>query len=403
MTELVRDSLDHCVKCTICESFCPFSRATPLFPGPKYVGPQAERYRLAGTSPDISLDYCSGCGICTQVCPQGVRIAEINSQARARLWEERGIPLRNQLLGRPTVLGRLGTPVAPLANWTLGNRLLRRVGERLLGVHRQAPLPRFAGRTFQRWARRHVSPPAERTVLYFHACGTNYYEPAVGQMTVEVLEHNGFHVVVPPQDCCGLPLQSNGNFSAARAYVRRLVAHFAPYALDGCAIVSNSTSCGLMLKREASEILGVEDDELQVVSGSMFDLCEFLLLLHERGELRTDFGPLELTVPYFAPCQQQGHGIGKPALDLLSLIPGLRVIELDADCCGVAGTYGLKKEKYEISMAVGSELFRQVRETEPDLAACDSETCRWQIEHGSGVHAVHPVELLHRAYGLGAA
>jgi glycerol-3-phosphate dehydrogenase subunit C len=403
MTELVRDSLDHCVKCTICESFCPFSRATPLFPGPKYVGPQAERYRLAGTSPDISLDYCSGCGICTRVCPQGVRIAEINSQARARLWEERGIPLRNQLLGRPTVLGRLGTPVAPLANWTLGNRLLRRVGERLLGVHRQAPLPRFAGRTFQRWARRHVSPAAERTVLYFHACGTNYYEPAVGQMTVEVLEHNGFHVVVPPQDCCGLPLQSNGNFPAARAYVRRLVAHFAPYARDGCAIVSNSTSCGLMLKREASEILGVEDDDLQVVSGSMFDLCEFLLLLHERGELGTDFGPLELTVPYFAPCQQQGHGIGKPALDLLSLIPGLRVIELDADCCGVAGTYGLKKEKYEISMAVGSELFRQVRETEPDLAACDSETCRWQIEHGSGVHAVHPVELLHRAYGLGAA
>ena len=75
MSELVRDSLDHCVKCTICESFCPYSRATPLFPGPKYVGPQAERFRRTGVSPDVSLDYCSGCGICTQVCPQGVKIA----------------------------------------------------------------------------------------------------------------------------------------------------------------------------------------------------------------------------------------------------------------------------------------------------------------------------------------
>jgi glycerol-3-phosphate dehydrogenase subunit C len=204
MTELVRDSLDHCVKCTICETFCPFSQATPLFPGPKYVGPQAERYRVGGASPDISVDYCSGCGICTQVCPQGVKIAEINSQARARLWEERGIPLGNQLMARPSVLGRLGTPVAPLANWTLRSRLLRRVGERVLGVHRNAVLPRFAGRTFQRWAKRHVSPAAEKTVVYFHACGTNYYEPAVGRMTVEVLEHNGFHVVIPPQDCCGL-------------------------------------------------------------------------------------------------------------------------------------------------------------------------------------------------------
>jgi glycerol-3-phosphate dehydrogenase subunit C len=403
VTELVRDSLDHCVKCTICETFCPVARATPLFPGPKYVGPQAERYRHAGISPDSSLDYCSGCGICTQVCPQGVRIAEINSRARAQLWENRGIPLRNQLIARPTVLGRLGSPTAPLANWTLRNRLFRRVVESVLGVHRDAPLPRFAGRTFQHWSKRHVSPPAERTVVYFHACGTNYYEPAVGRMTVEVLEHNGFHVVVPPQDCCGLPHQSNGNFRDARAYVRRLAARLAPYAREGCAIVSNSTSCGLMLKREAREILDVEDEDLHVVSEAMFDLCEFLLLLHEDGVLRTDFQPLALTVPYHAPCQQQGHGIGKPALDLLALIPELRAIELDADCCGVAGTYGLKKEKYEIAMAVGDGLFRQIQESEPDLAACDSETCRWQIEHGSRVHAVHPVELLHRAYGLAAA
>jgi glycerol-3-phosphate dehydrogenase subunit C len=403
MTELVRDSLDHCVKCTICESFCPYSKATPLFPGPKYVGPQAERFRRTGISPDASVDYCSGCGICTQVCPQGVKIAEINSQARAHLWEDRGIPFRNQLIARPSVIGRLGTPVAPLANWTLGNRALRYLGERLLGIHRHAAVPRYAGRTFQRWARRHVSPPAERTIVYFHNCGTNFYEPAVGRMTVEVLEHNGFNVLIPPQDCCGLPLQSNGNFPAARSYVRRLAASLAPYARDGCAIVANSTSCGLMLKREAREILEVEDDDLVVVSEAMYDLCEFLLLLHERGELKTDFKPLELTVPYHAPCQQQGHGIGKPALDLFALVPGLRAIELDADCCGISGTYGFKKEKYEISMTVGERLFGELRESKGDLAACDSETCRWQIEHATGMHAVHPVEVLHRAYGLAEA
>ena len=66
---LMRDSLDHCVKCTICETFCPVSNVTPLFPGPKYAGPQAERFRVADEpSTDASVDYCSGCGICTQVC-----------------------------------------------------------------------------------------------------------------------------------------------------------------------------------------------------------------------------------------------------------------------------------------------------------------------------------------------
>jgi glycerol-3-phosphate dehydrogenase subunit C len=400
MSGVVRASLDHCVKCTICETYCPYSQVTPLFPGPKYVGPQAERYRDGTLSPDASVDYCSGCGICTQVCPQGVKIAELNAKARADLWEERGIPLRNQLIARPSVIGRLGTPLAPVANWAIGNRVLRRLLERTIGIHRSAPMPRFAGRTFQRWARRHTGPAVQKSVVYFHACSTNYYEPRLGEIVVSVLEHNGYRVIVPPQDCCGLPLQSNGAFGPARAYVRRLAAQLAPHAREGSAIVANSTSCGLMLKREAREILDVEDEDVRLVGEHTYDICEFLLMLHERGELRTDFGPLPLTVPYHAPCQLRGHGIGTPALDLLALVPELCLVELDVDCCGIAGTYGLKKEKYGISMAVGERLFREIRDADPELTACDSETCRWQIAHGTGVAAVHPVELLHRAYGL---
>jgi glycerol-3-phosphate dehydrogenase subunit C len=399
--ELMRGSLDHCVKCTICETFCPVSNVTPLFPGPKYVGPQAERFRVPEeSSPDSSLDYCSGCGVCTQVCPQGVHVAEINAQARAKLRERTGIPLRDRIIARPTVGGRLARPVAPLANAALASRPLRRLAERVLGIHQEAPLPRFAGSTFQRWARRHPAPADARPVAFFHGCGTNYYEPRLGEMTVALLERNGFAVEVPRQDCCGLPLQSNGMFDHARRYVRRLARALAPYARDGVDIVATSTSCSLMLKREAREILELDDPEVELVSQRVFDVCEYLSSLHDRGALDTGFGPLPLTVTYHAPCQQQGHGIGKPALDLLSLVPELRTIDLDATCCGIAGTYGLKREKYAIAMDVGANLFAQVRAERPDLVVCDSETCRWQIEHGTGVHAVHPVELLHRAAGL---
>ena len=400
--ELMRGSLDHCVKCTICETQCPFSNATPLFPGPKYVGPQAERFRVAGEpSPDASVDYCSSCGICTQVCPQGVHIAEINTQAKAELRKVTGVPLRDQLLARPTVAGRLGTPVAPLANWTLANKTLRRIGEATIGLHRDAPMPKFAGRTFQTWARAHERPAANRRVAYFHGCGANYYEPRLAEMTVALLEHNGYAVEVPKQDCCGLPAQSNGLFDDARGYVRRLVAKLVPYAREGVDIVATSTSCCLMLKREAREILGMEDDpDLRLVSSRIFDICEYLVAMHERGELKTDFAPIRETVTYHAPCQQRGHGIGKPAMDLFALIPELTAVELDAACCGVAGTYGLKKEKYAISMKVGSELFGQIAAAPPGLNACDSETCRWQIQHATGVRSVHPVELLHRAAGL---
>ena len=400
LRELMRDSLDHCVKCTICETHCPFAAATPLFPGPKYVGPQGERYRVAGASPDHSLDYCSGCGICTQVCPQGVKIAEINTQARAALKAEQGVSLRDRLIARPTLAGRLGTPVAPLANAVTENPAARWLLERTLGIHRRAPLPRWAGHTFQGWARRHRPAAAARSVVYFHGCGGNYYEPGVARMAMEVLEHNGFHVIVPRQGCCGLPLQSNGLFPAARSYVRRLTRRLWPYARAGYDIVATSTSCSLMLKREAREILGLEDARLRAVGERTYDICEYLLALHERGELRTDFRALPLTVPYHAPCQLRGHGIGKPALELFDLVPELRAVDLDAECCGVAGTYGLKREKYDIAMRVGDGLFRQIRESGSEIAACDSETCRWQIAKATGAELVHPVALLHRAYGL---
>jgi glycerol-3-phosphate dehydrogenase subunit C len=400
--ELLRGSLDHCVKCTICETACPVSNVTPLFPGPKYVGPQAERYR-ADDEPSVewSVDYCSGCGICTQVCPQGVKIAEINALARHKLKQQRSVPLRDRLIARPTVLGRLGTPVAGLANASLRSRPLRAAVERTLGVHRDAPVPEFAGRTFRSWARRHESPRRIRKLVYFHGCGTEYYEPDVGEKTVAVLEHNGFQVEIPKQGCCGLPLQSNGLFDDARKYVLRLARSLAPHARGGALIVGNATSCTLMLKREAREILGLADDpDLKLVSERTYDVCELLLELHDRGELKTEMRPVDETVAYHAPCQQQGHWIGKPALDLLALIPGLEVQELDARCCGIAGTYGLKREKYEIAMATGADLFRQIGDSGAGLVACDSETCRWQIEHGTRLPSAHPIELLHRAYGL---
>ncbi len=87
----------------------------------------------------------------------------------------------------------------------------------------------------------------------------------------------------------------------------------------------------------------------------------------------------------------------------VGLIPGLRVVESGADCCGIAGTYGLKAEKYEVARAVGKGLFEMVLATNRELAACDTETCRWQITGATGVPTVHPISLVHRAYGLEGA
>jgi glycerol-3-phosphate dehydrogenase subunit C len=422
MEEAVGLSADECLKCNICNTVCPVARVTDRFPGPKYVGPQAQRFRTASPlpvaiqgrrqrSPDITVDWCSGCGWCTTACPAGVKIAEINNRARAAMRSGRRPRFRDWLLGQTDLLGRLGAPVAPLANLVLGSRLLRAIGELTIGIHRRAPLPHYAGGTFRaRWRGRggrvgdsteEPLPPPDRAVVYFHGCAANYYEPNVADAAIAVLKRNGYEVIAPPQVCCGLPLISNGLYDAARARARTNLAVLADYARRGYRIVGTSTSCTHTLKAEYREMLDLRDDDAQVVANATWDICELLLDLHEEGRLDTAFGPLDEDLPYHAPCQLRSHGIGLPALDLFALVPGLRAIDLDHDCCGVAGTYGLKREKYDVAMAVGADLFRRIEASGARQTACDSETCRWQIAAATGTPVRHPVEILAAAYAAG--
>ncbi|MCI0521739.1 MAG: anaerobic glycerol-3-phosphate dehydrogenase subunit C [Chloroflexi bacterium] len=403
----VEMSLDQCIKCNICTTACPVSAVTDLFPGPKYAAPQAGRFRAPGQpTPDHSVDYCSGCRVCNMVCPTGVRIAEMNARARAVLVEQGKTPpllrLRNNLIARAGLLGQAAQPVAPLANAALSSKPLRVAMEKTLHIHRDAPLPPFASQRFTAWFKRRPRPdaPLTRQAAYFHGCSTEYYEPRIGRAVVRVLEHNGFEVLIPRQNCCGLPLLSNGEFPAARKYHEGNLRGLLPYAQQGIPIVGASTSCTLTLKEEAPELLDMHGEDARLVAEGVFDLNEFLLNLWEAGELRTDFRPLPMRLPYHPPCQYRAHRLGKLAIELLSLIPGLRLEDSHAACCGIAGTYGYKEEKYPISMQVGKPLFEFVSAAESPFAVCDSETCRWQITHATGKPAVHPVELLAVAYGF---
>ncbi len=402
----VEQTLDQCIKCNICTTACPVSAVTDLFPGPKYEAPQAGRFRNPGEpTPDRSVDYCSGCRVCNMICPTGVKIAEINARARAVLVEQNRQPIlrrvRNNIIARAELVGKIAGPIAPLANFALNLKPARWIAEATLGIHRQAPFPTFQRQRFTAWFRRHPRPAhATRQVVYFHGCATQYYEPRIGRAAIHVLEANGFEVILPPQNCCGLPLLSNGEFPAARRYHTSNVRHLVEYARRGLRIVGTSTSCTLTLKEEAPELLDMYDEDTQLVAQQTYDLNEFLINLLEEGTLKTDFKPISLKLGYHIPCQYRAHRLGNPGLELLQLIPDLEVVNSQAACCGIAGTYGYKAEKYPIAMQVGKPLFDFIDQVGGPLVICDSETCRWQITHATGLPAIHPVELLAAAYGF---
>jgi glycerol-3-phosphate dehydrogenase subunit C len=339
------------------------------------------------------------------VCPTGVKIAEINARARAEMVSQGRVPpmlrLRNNLVARAELLGKVAQPVAPLANFALNLKTARLAAQAVLSIHHQAPLPPFSRQRFTTWFRKHPKPSnLQRKVVYFHGCSTQYYEPRVGRAAVHVLEANGFEVIVPPQNCCGLPLLSNGEFPAARKYHQSNVNDLVEYARQDIPIVGTSTSCTLTLKEEAPELLDMHDEDTRLVAEHTYDFNEFLLTLLDEGTLKLNLRPLTLTLPYHIPCQYRAHRLGKPGIEVLTLIPGLQAIDSQAACCGIAGTYGYKKEKYEIAMQVGEPLFEFIKEHDSPFVICDSETCRWQITHATGKPAVHPVELLALSYGF---
>jgi glycerol-3-phosphate dehydrogenase subunit C len=285
------------------------------------------------------------------------------------------------------------------------NPVSRFMAEKVMGIAREAPLPTWStAGTFGDWIKRTRAQrlKSARKVVYYHGCATMYYEPFIGKAAVMVFEHNGYEVIVPEQNCCGLPLLSNGEFDAARSYHHGNVGKLAGFARAGLPIVGTSTSCTLTLKEEAPELLDYHDEAANELKMATYDIFEWLRDLHDAGELRTDFHPLPMKLPYHAPCQQRAHRVGKPALELMVLIPGLDIAELHARCCGIAGTYGYKIEKYQIAMDVGAELFDFVAAQGEDVeyTACDSETCRWQLEHGVDLPSRHPIEILAAAYGL---
>ena len=258
------------------------------------------------------------------------------------------------------------------------------------------------GYTFEGWFKKHTPQPQGGTqgqVIFFHGCAGEYFEVATSIQSVQVLEHLGFEVLVPHHGCCGLALQSNGLYADARRYVDKLTKQLRSVNRNA-PIVTASGSCGGMLKHEAAEIAGVKSERLEDVSHRVYDISEFLLDLYDRGELDLNFTPLNMTVPYHAPCQLKGAGMGMPAIELMGLIPGVTVVESEQPCCGIAGTYGLKKEKYDIAQAVGQPVFDFIKRENPDFAVCDTETCRWQIRGGTGAQVEHPIWLLNKAYGL---
>ena len=341
------------------------------------------------------LDLCLECKACKSECPLGVDMASLKTEALAAHHEQHGVPLRSRMFGSVRALNRAGSAAAPLANLIGGARPARLLAQRWLGVAAARPLPPFHRENLARWHARRapVARGSHGELVFLADSFTSYTEPSAARAAIELLEAAGWTVRLETAACCGRASLSKGLVGQARDRAGKLVDRVAGRG----PVVGVEPSCLLTLRDEYPAILP-GDARAQAVAAAAALPEELLLQAIADGRLA--LRPMAGTrILFHGHCHQKAVTGTAATVALLRAIPGAEVTEVDAGCCGMAGSFGFEAEHYDLSMRIGElRLFPAVRaEPATTVIAASGVSCRQQIAHGTGRAARHPLEIVRSA------
>ena len=390
-------NFEECMKCTVCTAYCPVLQVNPLYPGPKQAGPDGERLRLKDPYFfNYALKYCLNCKRCEVACPSGVKVADLIQSARIK-YDTHPLKLRDQMLASTDFMGKLARPFAPIVNGVTGLGITKTVLDATLAIDHRRTFPKYSGRSFEGWLKRHSKEQArfQEQVAYFHGCYVNYNYPQLGKDLVKVLNALGVGVqLLDKEKCCGIAMITNGMAREAAKHATHNVEVLGKAVAQGLKVVTTSSTCTLTIRDEYPELLKVDN---AAVRDSLLMATRFIYEKLENGatlKFRADY---HKKIAYHTPCHLEKLGWGVFSERLLRMIPGVEFTLLNSNCCGISGTYGFKKENYESSQAIGQPLFDQIKTVNPDVVACDCETCKWQIEMSTGYPVMNPISILAEA------
>ena len=389
-------TFEQCMKCTVCTVYCPVVAVNPDYPGPKQAGPDGERYRLKDPLfYDEALDLCLNCKRCEVACPSNVKIGDIIQAARLK-YSTKKPKFRDYILANTDIMGGLATTMAPVVNFTLGLSPVKAVMDGVLGVDHHRTFPKYAGQKFETWFKRHAASKQtefDKKVSYFHGCYANYNYPKLAKDLVKILNAVGYGVnLLEKEKCCGVALISNGFKDQAQSQAELNLSSIRKAVGRGEPVLTTSSTCTFTMRDEYEHILGLDNSD---VRDSIMLATKFLYTLIDEGRISLAFKEdYKIRIAYHTPCHMEKLGWAIYSTSLLRMIPGVDFLMLDSQCCGIAGTYGFKKEHYQDSQKIGESLFRQIQDSNVDLVATDCETCKWQIEMSAGVTVENPISII---------
>ena len=368
----------------------------PDYPGPKQAGPDGERYRLKNPMfYDDALDLCLNCKRCEVACPSNVKIGDLIQSARLK-YSTKKPKLRDFMLANTDMLGSMATTMAPIVNFTLGLKPVKSVMEGVLAIDHHRTFPKYSGQKFETWFKRHaLKKQAEysKHVSYFHGCYANYNYPKLAKDFVKIMNALGYGVnLLEKEKCCGVALISNGFKEKAMKQAELNLGSIRKAVQREEPVLTTSSTCTFTMRDEYAHILEIDNSD---VRDSIALATKFIYELVDAGKAKLVFKEdYKKRIAYHTPCHMEKLGWAVYSTSLLRMIPGVDFNMLDSQCCGIAGTYGFKKEHYKDSQKIGESLFRQITDLNVDMVATDCETCKWQIEMSAKVQVENPISII---------
>ena len=410
---------DICHGCRRCVSLC------DAFPTLFDLVDESETMEVDGIDKNDYMkvvDQCFMCDLCAETkCPYlpphewEVDFPHLMLRAKHYKYKQGDTRWRDRLItSTDPIFDTLSMPgLSQAANAAAGSSALRKLGDSMVGIHPEAPLPPFTDKPVSKRVADEVgtdlTPTAcEKTtgkVAIYVTCYGDHNEPQVVEDMISVLNHNGIAVrVLKDAKCCGMPKLELGDLQKVSDLKDANLPLFLQAIEDGYDLMAPIPSCVLMYRQELP-LMFPDDEDVARVQNAFFDPFEYLMLRHKAGLARTDFSNSLGKVAYHVACHQRVQSFGMKTRDFLSLIPDTEVTAIER-CSGHDGTYAIKSETYEKAMKIARPVVRRVKESEAETFGSDCPMAGRLIEHGlnatgeNGGDAEHPISMVKRAYGL---
>jgi glycerol-3-phosphate dehydrogenase subunit C len=430
----LRRVFDICHGCRRCFNLCDsFPRLFDLID----ATPSEELRDVKSEDFKPVVDACTLCDMCFMTkCPYvpphefNVDFPHLMLRHRAVELKTNGAPFADRELTKTDRNGELAKFVAPVANWatSTGNRFTRGVLEIAAGVHHEAALPTYAAKTFVTRAKEekievNAAAPAygQRKAALYATCTMNYNDPDLGLIARKVLAKLGVETEVVYPSCCGMPQLEQGDLAQVVANARKVAAEMRGWIDKGYDVVALVPSCALMLKLEWPLLVPKDDPyyaQVEQLAQATFDLTEFVVDIARRHGLAPGLRPLAGPVALHLACHARAQNMGAKAADMLKLLPEAEDIAVIERCSGHGGSWGVKKDNFEVALKIGKPVAKKAAETlalgeekhKPAFIASECPLAAAHIAQGverlgdaapkTAPRPYNPIEIFAMSYGI---